>query len=129
VVLRCIEQRLSDGWIPRFPAYEDIGYSGFAKSPDPALQRLLKDAQAGKFDVVVVAQPSRLSRRFWLLYDIFEKLEANGASIYSATQQAQILELVPRDQMPRTAEVFRAMDQDYEPLRTEAKECSCRSEP
>jgi DNA invertase Pin-like site-specific DNA recombinase len=114
IVRRCIERRFTDGWIPSLPAYEDIGHSGFARSPGPALQRLLSDAEAGQFDIVVVARPNRLSRRFWLLYKIFEKLESNGVSIYSATQGAPLLELVPREQMRRTAEFFKAVERDYE---------------
>lgn len=113
-VRRCIEKRFTDGWLPSLPAYEDIGHSGFAKSAGPALQRLLSDAEAGQIDIVVVARPNRLSRRFWLLYEIFEKLESHGVAIYSATQGAPLLELVPREQMRRTAEFFRALERDYE---------------
>jgi DNA invertase Pin-like site-specific DNA recombinase len=114
VIRRCIEQHLTDGWLPRLPAYEDIGHSGFARSPGPALQRLLNDAEAGQIDIVVVARPNRLSRRFWLLYDIFEELESYGVAIYSAAQGVPLLELVPREQMRRTAEFFRAMEREYE---------------
>jgi DNA invertase Pin-like site-specific DNA recombinase len=112
-VRRFIEGRFTDGWIPSLPAYEDIGYSGFARTPGPALQRLMNDAEARQLDIVVVARPNRLSRRFWLLYDVFEQLEDNGVTIYSATQAAPLLELVPREQMRRTAEFFRALERDY----------------
>jgi site-specific DNA recombinase len=41
--------------------YEDLGMRG-TDSTRPDFQRLLKDAASGKFDVVVVSEPSRLSR-------------------------------------------------------------------
>lgn len=114
LVRRFIENHFASGWIPSLPAYEDIGHSGFARSPGVALQRLLKDAEAGEIDIVVVAQPNRLSRRFELLFEIFERLDASGVSVYSAAQEQRLQDLVPREQMRRTAEFFRTGARDCE---------------
>lgn len=66
--------------------YVDDGYSG--KDLDrPAIQRLIADAQAKKFDVVLVWKLDRLSRRqqhvMYLIEDIFL---ANGIEFASVTE-------------------------------------------
>src|SRR5262245_36406163 len=43
--------------------YEEPGIPGDEFARRPALQRLLRDAQAGHFDVIVVDELSRLSRQ------------------------------------------------------------------
>jgi DNA invertase Pin-like site-specific DNA recombinase len=114
LVRRFIEKRLADGWIPSLPAYEDIGYSGFARAPGPALRRLMRDAESRQIDIVVIAQPNRLSRRFQVLFEVFEKLETNGVRLYSATQGRPLDEIVTRERMQRTAKFFSALERDYE---------------
>jgi DNA invertase Pin-like site-specific DNA recombinase len=46
--------------------YQDVGSS--LQEDRPGLQRLMKDAEAGLFDVVLIQDASRLFRR-WELYD------------------------------------------------------------
>src|SRR5262245_53992547 len=43
--------------------YEDLGVRGHEFEKREGFQRLLKDARAGKFDVIVVDELSRLSRQ------------------------------------------------------------------
>src|SRR5262249_43012281 len=50
------------GFLP-VGVYEEPGIPGDEFAKRPALQRLLRDAKAGKFDVIVVDELSRLSRQ------------------------------------------------------------------
>jgi DNA invertase Pin-like site-specific DNA recombinase len=54
--------------------YVDEGISGDEFDKRPGFQRLLRDAQAGKFEVIVVDEPSRLSRQNPI--DLIEKVIA-----------------------------------------------------
>lgn len=69
-----------------FDFYIDDGYSGKDMNR-PELQRLIKDAQEKKFDVVVVWKLDRLSRRqkdvMYLIEDVFL---ANGIDFASVTE-------------------------------------------
>jgi site-specific DNA recombinase len=53
----------------------------------PALQRLLHDAQNGKFDTVIVYKVDRLTRSLRDFTKIIEVLDTAGASFVSVTQQ------------------------------------------
>jgi DNA invertase Pin-like site-specific DNA recombinase len=55
-------------------AYIDLGLAGDLFEKRPAFQRLLRDAAAGKFDVILVDEPSRLSRQSPI--DLIEKVVA-----------------------------------------------------
>lgn len=67
--------------------YADDGYSGALPLGDrPAGRRLLDDARAGKFDVVIVYKVDRLGRRARVLIDAHDELESYGVAITSATE-------------------------------------------
>jgi len=60
--------------------YVDIGYSG-AKSKRPEFQRLLNDAKANKFDLIVCWKADRLSRGMYPAAALMEVIEPLGISI------------------------------------------------
>lgn len=70
------------GWELIQPIYEDAGISG-AKQDRPALQRLLSDAEARKFDSVVTYQFARFGRSLRDLLDNMERLEKAGIPFIS----------------------------------------------
>ena len=57
--------------------YVDIGHSGL-KASRPALDRLLRDAETGLFDVAIVADTARLARSPALLRAIAHRLDRAG---------------------------------------------------
>src|SRR5258707_12044219 len=56
-----IQSQASEGWVCLPEPYNDGGFTG-GNMERPALQRLLKDMQAGKIDYVIVYKVDRLSR-------------------------------------------------------------------
>jgi DNA invertase Pin-like site-specific DNA recombinase len=66
--------------------YDDSGVSG-SKQERPALDRMLKDATAGKFQVVVVWKIDRLARSVAHLLSILQQLQSAGVGFCSTTQQ------------------------------------------
>lgn len=56
--------------------YTDAGYSGASKRR-PAFQRMLKDAQAGAFDVIVAWKSDRLSRGLYAAAALMEVVEGS----------------------------------------------------
>jgi site-specific DNA recombinase len=65
--------------------YIDDGYS--AKDLDrPAIQRLLKDCESKKFDVVLVYRLDRLVRSVLDLYEVMNHLDKHGVMFKSATE-------------------------------------------
>src|SRR5215471_11424086 len=56
-----IQSQRQEGWRALADHYDDGGYSG-GSMDRPALQRLLKDVQAGKVNVIVVYKVDRLTR-------------------------------------------------------------------
>ena len=80
-----IDARAYEGW-ERYPTvYEDNGFSG-ATLDRPAFQRLLADAKAGKFKVIVVYKIDRISRSLRDFVNLVEELNKYGVAIVSATQ-------------------------------------------
>ena len=80
-----IASQKSEGWTALPDHYDDGGISG-GTLERPALQRLLRDIEAGMVDVVVVYKVDRLSRSlmdFSKLVDIFER---HNVSFVSVTQ-------------------------------------------
>ena len=62
--------------------YEDIGISGVkSRSDRPALDQMLRDAKAGKFDKVVCFDISRLGRSMANLISTLQDLEQAGVDI------------------------------------------------
>ena len=66
--------------------YVDAGISGKNITKRPEVQRLLKDAESGKFDEVVVWKINRISRNTKDFLEIFERLEKYNVSITSLTE-------------------------------------------
>jgi len=73
------------GWVLLPDRYEDRNLSG-ATTDRPALQRLLADAEAGRFDVLLVYKLDRISRRLIDFLDLLARLERCGVSVVSVTQ-------------------------------------------
>ena len=84
--LAYITSQKSEGWVALGDHYDDGGISG-GTLERPALQRLLRDIEAGMVDVVVVYKIDRLSRSltdFAKLVDVFER---HNVTFVSVTQQ------------------------------------------
>lgn len=76
-----------DGWTIIPTRYEDRNYSG-GKLERPALKRLIEDAKAGKFDMVVVKAVDRFTRSLKHFYYLWEDaLQKAGVELASATQE------------------------------------------
>jgi predicted site-specific integrase-resolvase len=66
--------------------YQDAGIS--AKNTDrPAFQEMMKDAESGKFDVVMVTKVDRISRNLVDLCQLVNRLDEQGIAFVSASQQ------------------------------------------
>ena len=67
-----------------YKIYTDSGYSG-SNMDRPALQQMIKDAEKGRFDMVLVYKLDRLSRSqkdtLYLIEDVFEKNNVDFASM------------------------------------------------
>jgi DNA invertase Pin-like site-specific DNA recombinase len=73
------------GWKVIDTAYDDGGFTG-ANVERPAFQRLLRDIDAGRIDVVVVYKADRLSRSLLDFAQVMERFNLGGASFVSVTQ-------------------------------------------
>lgn len=78
--------------------YDDPGYTG-GNMDRPALQRLLRDAHEGKFDMVVVYKVDRLTRSLKDFAKIIEILDSAGVSFVAVTQSSST-HLLPWDASP-----------------------------
>jgi site-specific DNA recombinase len=80
-----IDSQRHEGWLALDDRYDDGGYSG-GTLERPALQRLMRDIEAGRVDTVVCYKIDRLSRSltdFAKLVDVFER---NSVTFVSVTQ-------------------------------------------
>jgi len=84
--LAYIQSQKSEGWMLVGDRYDDGGFSG-GTMERPALQRLLRDVEAGAVDVVVVYKVERLSRSLTDFARIVEVFDKHNASFVSITQQ------------------------------------------
>ena len=84
--LAYIQSQKHEGWILVGDRYDDGGFSG-GTMDRPALQRLLRDVESGRIDVIVVYKVDRLSRSLTDFARIVEVFEKNKASFVSITQQ------------------------------------------
>jgi DNA invertase Pin-like site-specific DNA recombinase len=75
----------AEGWTALRDEYDDGGYSG-GTLERPALQRLLKDIEAGRVDVVVVYKIDRLSRSLMDFAKLVEVFDRKGVTFVSITQ-------------------------------------------
>jgi DNA invertase Pin-like site-specific DNA recombinase len=74
------------GWTELPERYDDGGYTG-ANLERPALQRLLRDIDAGRIDCVVVYKVDRLSRSLLDFARLMGTFEQRGINLVSVTQQ------------------------------------------
>ncbi|MBL8658841.1 MAG: recombinase family protein [Rhodospirillales bacterium] len=80
-----IESQKHEGWILVGDRYDDGGFSG-GSMERPGLQRLLRDVEAGRIDVIVVYKVDRLSRALGDFARIVEIFERHTVSFVSVTQ-------------------------------------------
>lgn len=69
-----------------FKVYEDRGISGKNISGRPGLKDLLQDANAGKFDLVIVWKLNRISRKLIDILNIVDTLDKNKIAFRSLTE-------------------------------------------
>ena len=84
--LNYVQSQAHEGWLALDDHYDDPGYSG-GSTERPALQRLLRDVEAGRIDAVIVYKIDRLSRSlsdFVKMVDLFDRYQVSFVSI---TQQ------------------------------------------
>ena len=81
-----IASQKAEGWTCVPDRYDDGGFSG-GSMERPALDRLLRDNEAGKVDCVVVYKVDRLSRSLMDFARIMEAFDRKGVSFVSVTQQ------------------------------------------
>ena len=81
-----IASQKAEGWTALAARYDDGGYSG-GSMERPALERLIRDIEAGKIDCVVVYKVDRLSRSLLDFARIMETFDKRGVSFVSVTQQ------------------------------------------
>ncbi len=80
-----IESQKHEGWTLVPDRYDDGGFSG-GSLERPALQRLLRDVEVGRIDVIVVYKVDRLSRSLTDFARIVEIFERHSMSFVSVTQ-------------------------------------------
>jgi site-specific DNA recombinase len=83
--LAYIASQRSEGWIAQPDHYDDGGISG-GSLERPALQRLLRDIEAGMIDIVVVYKVDRLSRSLMDFAKLVDTFERYNVSLVSVTQ-------------------------------------------
>lgn len=81
-----IKSQLHEGWCAIPKRYDDPAFSG-GNLNRPALQRLLKDIDAGLIDVVVVYKIDRLTRSLADFAKLVEAFDAKKISFVAVTQQ------------------------------------------
>jgi len=81
-----IASQKAEGWTCLSDRYDDGGFSGGSMAR-PALDRLLRDIEAGKVDCVVVYKVDRLSRSLMDFARIMAAFDGKGVSFVSVTQQ------------------------------------------
>src|SRR5918996_2149351 len=84
--LAYIESQRHEGWIAVDDHFDDGGFSG-GNLDRPALQRLLRDIEAGKIDTVVCYKIDRLSRSLSDFVRMVELFDQHQVSFISITQQ------------------------------------------
>src|SRR6185437_4710792 len=82
----CIAAQKHEGWICLPDRYDDGGFTG-GNLDRPAVQRLMKDIEAGKIDCVVVYKVDRLSRSLMDFARMMQVFDDQRVSFVSVTQQ------------------------------------------
>ena len=80
-----VASQRQEGWLLVPDRYDDGGFSG-GTLERPALQRLLRDIEAGRVDVVVVYKIDRLSRVLMDFAKLVEVFDRHGVTFVSITQ-------------------------------------------
>ncbi|ALR19774.1 recombinase family protein [Sphingobium baderi] len=80
-----ILSQASEGWTLLPDEYDDGGLSG-GTLERPALQRLMKDIEAGRIDIVIVYKVDRLSRSLLDFAKLVEAFDKANVSFVSVTQ-------------------------------------------
>jgi len=86
-----IASQRAEGWTSLPDRYDDGGYSG-GSMERPALERLLRDIDAGKVDCVVVYKVDRLSRSLMDFARIMETFDRHGVSFVSVSNSTSASE-------------------------------------
>jgi site-specific DNA recombinase len=81
-----VKSQAHEGWTALPARYEDAAYSA-GNLDRPALQRLLKDIDIGKVDVIVVYKIDRLTRSLADFAKLVEIFDAKSISFVAITQQ------------------------------------------
>ena len=81
-----IKSQIHEGWTALSKRYDDPAYSG-GNLERPAVQRLLKDIEAGLIDVVVVYKIDRLTRSLADFAKLVELFDKKAISFVAVTQQ------------------------------------------
>ena len=81
-----IKSQVHEGWSALSKRYDDPAYSG-GNLERPAMQRLLKDIEAGLIDVVVVYKIDRLTRSLSDFAKLVELFDKKAISFVAVTQQ------------------------------------------
>jgi site-specific DNA recombinase len=80
-----IDSQRHEGWLALDDRYDDGGYSG-GTLERPALQRLIRDIEAGSVGTVVCYKIDRLSRSLTDFAKLVDVLERNSVTFVSVTQ-------------------------------------------
>lgn len=80
-----IKAKKAQGWRANPKKYDDGGFTG-ANTDRPALQALIQDAKAGKFDVVTVYKVDRISRSLGDLVSLVEGFLEQGINFVSVSE-------------------------------------------
>src|SRR5271168_274298 len=81
-----IKSQAHEGWVCLPDRYDDGGFTG-GDMERPAVQRLMKDIEAGRIDCVVVYKVDRLSRSLLDFARMMGTFEEHHISFVSVTQQ------------------------------------------
>lgn len=81
-----IKSQASEGWRVLPNRYDDAAYSG-GSLDRPALQRLFKDIEGGRVDVVLVYKIDRLTRSLTDFAKLVERFETKSVSLVAVTQR------------------------------------------
>ena len=80
-----VASQRNEGWVLLPDRYDDGGFSG-GSLERPALQRLLRDVEAGRIDCIVVYKVDRLSRSLMDFSKLVELFDRHKVSFVSVTQ-------------------------------------------
>ncbi|MCL4199315.1 MAG: recombinase family protein [Phycisphaerales bacterium] len=80
-----VKSQAAEGWTCLPDRYDDGGYTG-GNMERPALQRLMKDIEAGRVDTVVVYKVDRLSRSLLDFARMMQVFESQSVAFVSVTQ-------------------------------------------